>query len=62
MNDGFATRKKRSIIREQNNKVIKNNELEVNKVKYRSQTTPREEFEKTGYGCGWVKFLTFMWW
>lgn len=59
MNDGFAPSSKWMMIGEPEDKQMKTDELEVNSIKYRAPTTPREEFERTGDGGGGVKKFDF---
>ena len=55
MNDGFCPTSRWTIIAEPGDKQLKEDELEVDNIKYRAPTTPREEFERTGNGGGGVK-------
>ena len=52
--DGFSPLSKWEMIEDRDNTIDLTDELEVDGVKYRAPTTPREEFERTGCGRGGV--------
>lgn len=54
-NDGFSPNSRWEILEEPADKILLTDELEVNNLKYRAPTTPREEYERTGDGGGGVK-------
>ena len=52
--DGFSPLSKWEMIEQRDETIDLTDELEVDGVKYRAPTTPREEFERTGCGKGGV--------
>ena len=57
-NDGFSVNSKWEMIEEQET-IDLTDELEVDGVKYRAPTTPREEFERTNCGGGGTSKYNF---
>ena len=58
-NDGFSPLARWEMLKVDENAPALEDELEVNGIKYRSPTVPREEFERTGSGKGGQKKYNF---
>ena len=59
VSDGFSPLSRWEILEEPADKLLLTDELEVNNMKYRAPTTPREEYERTGDGGGGSKKINF---